>query len=273
MGLLNNRIGRITAQKAGIHPAFAKDMHRLLDGNNNDYIEYSFKKRKNSYKKVAVYSALTGDYDTLWEPIVYSHQDTQVDFILFTDNPELHSNKWEIRYLQDTCNPALLSRKIRMFPHRLLPEYDVCIYVDASMFVYGDIAQLSSLVSNETPFAITRHPSRASVHEEIIAFANRMQIDLSVAERQYNIYIAEGFQDNIPLTENGLFVVKNNIPQLNELLEAWYAGYRDCLLPSDQIPLQPAMSRLHFNNYILLDGSVWCNQFLMVLPHKTRLST
>ena len=38
---------------------------------------------------------------------------------------------------------------------------------------------------------------------------------------------------------------------------------------SDQIPLQPAMSKPKFTNYRLLNGSVWCNQFFMVMPHKS----
>ena len=269
LGLFNNRIGRVTAQKAGVHSAFVNDMHRLLNGNNNDYIEYSFQKEQNTYKRIAIYSALTGDYDTLWEPIIYPHHNIKVDYILFTDNPALQSKQWQIRYLHDNCSPALLSRKVRMFPHRLLPEYDVCIYVDASMFIYGDIAQLSSVVSKETPFAITRHPARSTIREEAVAYADRMHIDRSIAEQQYNLYIEEGFKDDIPLTENGLFVAQNGHPRLVELLETWYEGYRTCLLPSDQIPLQPAMSKLEFTNYKLLNGSVWCNQFFMVMPHKS----
>lgn len=271
LGFFNNRQGRSVALKGCVHPDFATNMRRLLHGVGNNYIEYQLPKENIdnlSSKRICIYSALFGDYDQIHEPVLFHHPNVTVDYIMFSNNPSLKTSNWQIRQLHDNCSNAILSRKVRMFPHLLLPDYDICIYVDASVFIYGDIAQLSLIINDRTTFAVTKHAARSSVHEEIFAFATKMNIDKEIAQKQYNIYIANGFKDDIHLTENGLFIVRNNDPETMELMESWFDGYRNCLLPSDQLPLQPTMSKLKFSKYKLLDGSVWCNQFLMVLPHK-----
>ena len=49
--------------------------------------------------KIAIYTAFTGDYDTLKEPEVI---DENCDYICFTDNPNLESDTWKIIQMDES---------------------------------------------------------------------------------------------------------------------------------------------------------------------------
>ena len=87
-------------------------------------------------KKLAVYTAIFGDYDHL---VRLTSVDNQVDYICFTDQPFPENyNGWQIRNL-DT-NPLLTgfdsTRKARMvkwLPHHFLADHDYTVFIDANM--------------------------------------------------------------------------------------------------------------------------------------------
>ena len=271
-GFFNNKKGHSIALQAGVHSDFVIDMRRLLFGTGNDCLEYQLPERSKEYlhnKKICVYSVLIGNHDVVHEPIVpqYSDGEASVDYIMFTNNRGLQSNVWDFRYVESELDDIIFAREIRMRPHKYLPEYDICIYVDASILIYGNITQMVKFIDDDNYFIITKHPERKTIKDEAFAYAKRAGVSPEIAKKQYDIYMKEGYPDNIPMVETGFLVIKNNEPTLIELLEEWYNGFCRCLLKSDQLPLLPAIYKLNFHKYMLLAGSVWCNQFFMVLPH------
>ena len=268
-GLFNNRAGRKIATKVGVHPDFSADMRRLLYGNGNSYIEYTVPELRTKGRTV-IYTVIVGNHDIVHEPILINHPRETVDFVLLTDNPNLTSKVWQIRHVTSEMDSITFARYLRMHPHRYLADYDTCIYVDGSVFIYGDIACLAGLVSDTVPFVVTKHPERNTVREEFLAVASRVHLSNDEAIRLYKGYLAEGFSDNIGLGETTMLVIRNNNPKLMQMLDCWFELFQQSKARRDQLVLPVAINRMNYTEYRFIPGSVWCNQFFMVLPHNTR---
>src|ERR1700693_5250441 len=60
---------------------------------------------------------------------VYERDD--IDFVCFTDDPELRSEFWTINVMsRGLLDPARVAKQIKALPHRFLPEYDWSLYID-----------------------------------------------------------------------------------------------------------------------------------------------
>ena len=83
--------------------------------------------------KVAVYTCITGGYDSLKDPLVVNKD---VDYICFTDNARLNSNVWKIRSIPEELKMLSNVKKqriVKICPHRYLPEYDVSVWIDGNI--------------------------------------------------------------------------------------------------------------------------------------------
>ena len=91
-------------------------------------------------EKICIYTCITGDYDNLHDV----EKDEDIDYICFTNNHTLKSDRWQFVYIQDEENigDMLLSRKIKILGHPLLEKYDISIWVDGALQVKKDIRKL-----------------------------------------------------------------------------------------------------------------------------------
>ena len=242
----------------GISHYFAQDISRILANCGMRYIPYNIPEKDLSAEKIVVYTALTGGYDSVHE-ILYKQPG--VDYILFTNNKNLISSTWEIRYVDSTLEDKLLSREIKMLPNKYLDEqYTASVYVDANVYIYGDIANLVGALSDKTTFAVTRHTDTNNVRDEIEVCIRTKGIDRVQAEAQYERYCVGGFKDNIGLAECGILVRRSNDEELTALMELWFEEF--CKgIHRDQVCLPPCIQKRKFENYIFLEGSMWHNQY------------
>jgi hypothetical protein len=95
--------------------------------------------------KTCLYTAIFGDYETLKDPIIIDG----LDYVCFTDNKNLKSNVWDIRYIEAPTDqpPSLFYKNIKCLSHEYLPEYDTTIWLDAN-FVIRDKNYLNYLIEN-----------------------------------------------------------------------------------------------------------------------------
>jgi hypothetical protein len=95
--------------------------------------------------KIYLYTAIFGNYETLKNPIKIEG----LDYVCFTDNKELKSDLWDIRYidLPSGVPPPMFYKKIKCLSHYYLEEYDITIWLDAN-FVVKNITYLEYLLSN-----------------------------------------------------------------------------------------------------------------------------
>jgi hypothetical protein len=118
-----------------------------------------------------VFTAMMGRYEQLNEqPIAKT---TDVEFICFTDDPELTSESWTIRVVSPRfpMDSIRSARYLKTLGPTLLPEYDETLWIDNSVRLMASPDSLMDSWLSEADIAIPRHSFRASVMGEFDAVA------------------------------------------------------------------------------------------------------
>jgi hypothetical protein len=118
---------------------------------------------------IVIYTSIFGSYDDLIEP---DYKPANCDFICFTDNPDLKSDTWQIRYqptIYSTANRN--AKKFKVLPHRYLQEYSYSIWIDGNMLLRGDITEIIDTALSNSNVAFFSHAnnvldSRSCAYEE-----------------------------------------------------------------------------------------------------------
>ena len=125
-----------------------------------------------------------------------------IEYILFTNNPEIReaggwkvaqipSEQWQGRSERE--NNILLSRKVKMLPHKYLPEgAEWSIYIDADMLIKESLIELLKDLHEDTLFAACRHSYCCSVREEIEDLVAKGMVDTTQIENQWQRYVEWG---------------------------------------------------------------------------------
>ena len=152
-----------------------------------------------------IYTIITGNYDTIKQPLVVEEG---VQYYLFTNNPEIKdAGVWKVVQIPseqwlgrtERENNILLSRKVKMLPHVYLPEEcELSIYVDADMLIKESLTELLKDLREDTLFAACRHSYCSSVREEIndlkakgmgiLITDHNVRETLSITDRAYIMY-------------------------------------------------------------------------------------
>lgn len=173
--------------------------------------------------QIIVYSTLVGDYGALKEP---ENIDPSVRYILFTDNPDLKSENWEVVHL-DTLglSPRRASRLPKLLPHLYLPEHDISIYLDQSLtLLEPDIARMASDALQGIDIAGYPHSERDCVYAEIEECLKHGQVDSARAQAFRERLEKDLFPRNWGLLENEL-LVRRDSPIMRRINELWFKEY------------------------------------------------
>lgn len=172
----------------------------------------------------AIYTVITGNYDTLKEPFVKSEG---WDYICFTDDPSLISDTWEIRLIDTTISNQYpdkqrLQRHIKLLAYVHLNEYRFTIYIDGSTQQLLDFNWLLQEINYTGGIALKRHSKRNCIYEEVAACVklnkDARTVLLKQMETYANIY---KYPMNGGLYESGI-LIRENIMEVNLLCEHWH---------------------------------------------------
>ena len=118
-------------------------------------------------KKIVVYTCITGNYDKVQEPLF---EFKNIDYVLFTNNSNLVSQKWKIIYIDNKLvqnNNINTNRYIKFHPFELFKnKYDYAIYIDGNVKVISNLSNLILSTKNKTGLSMHRHYMRNSIYSE-----------------------------------------------------------------------------------------------------------
>jgi hypothetical protein len=225
--------------------------------------------------KTLIYTVITGNYDTIKQPLVV---EAGVEYVLFTNNPEIKdSGVWRVVQIPteqwqgrtERENNILLSRKVKILPHKYLPEEcELSIYIDADMVIKRPLTELLSKLQPETLFAACRHSYCKNVQEEIEDLLSKNMVQLEQVQHQWNKYTEWGFRDDLGISENGLLIRRYNDRRVQKLMELWWSEYQQGCL-RDQVSLMPCLYRTDFMPYFqFIEMDIRNNNFMEVMRHK-----
>lgn len=174
---------------------------------------------------LTVYTCEVGGYDLLAEPY---GQETDVEFICFTDRPNRRVRGWQLRPLHKTPvdEPGLVNRWHKCFPHRLGLPTEWSIYVDSNIRIAGPLhGHIERTQAKGARFSCPLHTRRQSLEEEVEACEKLGKLDSNQAvdaKQRLTNYHSAGLPLDTRLLENNIVVRHHVDPEVSELSERWW---------------------------------------------------
>jgi len=177
--------------------------------------------------KKVVYTCIAGRYDHL---ISHAYVCDQWDYICFTDNQELldegHS-QWRVYPLQfASLDNARNSRWHKVFPHQILSEYDVSLYVDANIDIIApDIfAYLNDelLSQPEEVLAVHPHLYRECIYQEAEECIRWKLDDPSIINAHILKLRELNYPENNGLQENNIIYRRHHDSRVQQAMGEWW---------------------------------------------------
>ena len=173
------------------------------------------------HKRIAIYTAISGYYDSIKLP---GKMDPRFDYVVFTDLPAPDTGVWQVRPITYFhADKIRAARFVKTHPHMLLDGYDIAIWVDSNIMILGDIYPLvERFLSSDKAVAAFPHPLRKSVYEELEACTQQNRGDPAAMQEQLARYRAAGF-DHDDLIESNFIMFDLRDDHLKPFLDKWWS--------------------------------------------------
>lgn len=172
-------------------------------------------------QSITVYTALYGDYESLVEqPIAAS---SSARFVCFTDNRDMKSDTWEVRYLAPPIpgDSVRSARKVKILGYQQL-NAGTSIWIDNRVILKSRPEELVDAFLADAPVAMPTHDHRASVFEEFreVAAAG-LDVPWRVREQLHNIRSqAPKVLDQPPLWT--AILLRRDTPAVAAAMQLWW---------------------------------------------------
>lgn len=216
--------------------------------------------------KVVIYTAITGNYDNLKDPLF---NEEGITYVCFTNNKKLRSPVWNIEYIADNkIDHRKLARLIKLRPHKYFKEYETSVWVDGKFKIEADLREYIQKYEKDQPIICFPHFERKCVYSEAAACiysdrGNKLDI-ISQISHYYN----QGYPFDHGLFETGCMVREHNNDICQHIMCEWEKEITNYSL-RDQISFpyvcwkhgfKPDICDLNINNNRWLQF-VWHNRY------------
>ena len=173
--------------------------------------------------RFAVYTCLFG-YSEAFNDLVYE-RDENIDFICFTDMPELQSDFWRIEQVdRGGLDPARAAKQRKILAHRFLAEYTASLYIDNTVRLKMPPGEIFRRYLNQSrsPLVCFRHPWRHCVYDEA---REVLELGFDKPERvnaQLSHYRELGYPQNNGLWKGAFLLRRQNDRRLVRVMETWF---------------------------------------------------
>ena len=177
----------------------------------------------NLRNKKVIYTAMTGQYDKIFQPSVIAKG---FDYIMFTnDLPEQKHGIWQIRNIPyQNSNNTKVARWVKTHPHILLSEYDVSLWHDGNVEVDSPqyFNRINKLISDKILIASMDHIHRHCIYDEAfeIIYLNLDRIGKVLREIAHIKH--DGYPINNGLIETNCILRHHNDPKVIQFCENWW---------------------------------------------------
>lgn len=202
-----------------------KKKYGCLDENTVDNCKFKL-------SKLVIYTAITGNYDDLQEPL-FKNKD--LTYVCFTNNRKLKSDIWNIEYIQDDqLDNMYLAKKIKMNPDLYFKEFETSVWVDGKYEIQKDFRIYIEKYGREKPILCFPHFQQECIYDEAAICLCVKKGKKEDIVRQMADYYQEGYPMNNGLYEMGCIIRRHNDELVRKLMREWerevtYYSYRDQL--------------------------------------------
>ncbi len=170
-------------------------------------------------KRIAVYTAIVGDYDCLKMP---TQVDSECDYYCFTDRDISWQDIWVRRdFFWRHADPVRTARHVKHNPQVYFADYDYSIWLDANLQLNCSPQALMPGLRDSWDLAAWRHPYRDCAYAEAEQCVLERKDDPSTIRAQMQRYRSQGFPEHAGLNENNVLIRRHNAV-MAELARAWW---------------------------------------------------
>lgn len=174
--------------------------------------------------KTAIYTVNHNGYDVV-RPI-----DVDCDCFLLTDDPSQQLEGWQ------TIHTEHPQREIKIYPwhYSFLGEYDILIYMDASLEMKKGSFDFIMERITESNFLTTKHPTRDCVFDEIQRCLDLKKDTPENLDSARYWLINNEMQANTGIISSA-FIARKNLPSVRRYCFNWLLNHKDIGTRRDQI--------------------------------------
>lgn len=182
-------------------------------------------------RRLTVYTVLVGTKEALHDPLVElpadAATDLDIDYVCFTDNPELRSHVWRCLPIGERhLPPEKLSRRPKALPHLYLPDVEHSLYIDNTI-VLRRLPQAADLATAR-PYLLRAlaHPEREQLQQEADAVAQRGYEDVTTICNQLDFYASRAPLESLPpLCAGGVLLRSHHHPVVARFGTLWWENF------------------------------------------------
>lgn len=221
-----------------------------------------------SSDRIAIYTAVFGDYDCVPEP--YCTPDN-CDFYIFTDQKhEDESSIWKKKSIPNEIRKfsnAEKNRYLKMHPDRVFADYKYSVYIDGNVQIITDLTEYINMLGT-IGIGIHLHDSRSCVFDELEVIRRTRRESSENIKRHINYLKETGMPGNYGLLQCNVIIREHNNPVCLDIMDHWWQEYM-MYTKRDQVSL-PHVLYLHgieVNEIGILGSSVYSNPSFRVVNH------
>ena len=212
--------------------------------------------------KMVVYTAIYGGYIKLKDAIASNG----CDFVCFTDDPNLTSDTWEIRYVKGIYpHPRRCARMYKILPHKYFSEYECSLWVDGS-HIPVDANNFITTKLSKSNITLFKHYRRNCIYQELKACIAQDKDSIPIMTEQIEKYKNDGYPANNGLVASTVIARKHNEPTIIKAMEDWWEEIKNHSF-RDQLSFNYIMYKNKLS-YGKIGGYVNKNKYFNVENHK-----
>lgn len=216
--------------------------------------------------KGIVYTAITGGYDALNEPV---YMTPGVDYVFLTDgDADGYEGAWDVRHLDNPegYSPQRLARWAKMHPFSLFPEYDWSIWVDGKLRIKADVLGYIDSYRKDSGMVCFPHYSETDILEEAEAIISHGKADKDEIVKQVERYVGAGYKGKGYIVETGVLLRDHHDEVLKKVMDDWWSELCSNDHNRDQMSFDFACWKNGYDydlNDLLLYGNPWFEAVVM----------
>lgn len=183
-----------------------------------------------------VFTALFGQYESLNELEIVKNPNTR--YVCFTDDAFLTSKTWEVLVVDSKIKetPSRASREIKMLGHKHFPDGTRSLYIDNTVRLRVDGANVLEEWLKEADIAFMRHYSRKTVRGEFFICSAYGLDDQKKIWNQYKFY-KQNYRFILQQRPHwGGMIARINSPKTDRFMETWKEQF-DTFTKRDQLSI------------------------------------
>ena len=222
--------------------------------------------------RVAVYTCLTGDYDTIKEP-VYVNRDC-CDFFIVTNEEVPGGSIWKKIDIDDfeeikNLGPREKARYVKTHPHIMFPDYDYSIWIDASFTVMADVMPIIGAMGNAWFGVHNISNGTDCVYENAVVEIGGKKESKENILRQVQAYKAAGYPEHNGLFETGILVRKHNEENCIRVMEDWWEQMSTyCMRDQMSVNYVFWKNQIPKSDVWILGNNIYMNPRFSWQPHR-----